>query len=343
MVYKTAFITIWTIDNTNSIQTQYKPKKHLNRFKINPTPWQIATIKRPRLLIVGCGDVGQRLIKHLGKRVNHAQLAVRAVNRSVLPPKVNDYNNSNTPSARVHNLIVDLDNRHQVKRLDGLATWVVYLAPPPQTGETDSRLQHFLASTRGVKRLVYVSTTGVYGAAQGGWVHEHSPLAATEPRSRRRLAAERLLRRSTLPHTATLRAPGIYAANRLPIERIRSGQPAFIAADDVPTNHIHADDLARLCWLGLFKSKNRRAYNASDNQPMMHADYLQSVAQVFALPNPPKLSKDEVKAALSPIQWSMLSGAKRVSSQRLLTEWQVKLLHPNVQAFLKQLNKNSAN
>jgi nucleoside-diphosphate-sugar epimerase len=125
----------------------------------------------------------------------------------------------------------------------------------------------------------------------------------------------------------------------LPIERIQKGLPALIDADDVPTNHIHADDLARLCWLALQsrrgRGRNRRSYNAADGQAMMHGPYLNAVANAFALPAPPRLPQAQVKAALSPIAWSMLSGARRVGSERLLNEWGVVLKYPSMEYFLQ--------
>ena len=268
--------------------------------------------------------MGQRLAQQISNRIG---VSLRATARSkpagLLPvlPKSTRF--------------IACDLNQSAKRIAAFGKWVIYLAPPPNTGADDPRMKHYLAAARHVKRCVYVSTSGVYGAAAGGWVTETSPLKPTEMRGERRVAAEQRLKRSAIAHTTILRAPGIYAAQRLPLERIRSGQPALIAADDVPTNHIHADDLARLCWLALFKSRNRRAYNAADGQPMMHADYLQAVALAHGLTPPARLPIDGVKAAISPAQWSMLAGARRVSNQRLLNEFKVRLRYENVTAFLQ--------
>ncbi len=280
-------------------------------------PWKTSRLKRSQLAIVGCGDVGLRLAHQLSGRIKMVALG---------------RNPAIVKGARF--VSIDLDQRRSVKRALSLAQWVVYLAPPPAAGQDDLRMKHFLAASSCVERCVYVSTTGVYGTANGAWVTETAPLKPTELRGVRRVAAENRLKRSNIPSACILRAPGIYAAERLPIERIQKGLPAFIPADDVPTNHIHADDLARLCWLGLFRGRNRRAYNAADGKPMMHGDYLSAVAQTFGLQAPPRLPRDEVKAALSPIAWSMLSGARRVSSERLLNEWGVALQHPSMPAFL---------
>ncbi len=284
-------------------------------------PWKTSRLKRPQLAIVGCGDVGLRLAEQLAGRVSMLALGRNKV-------IVN--------GARF--VFIDLDHRKNLSRALSLARWAVYLAPPLTQGVDDPRMKHFLAAAGCVERCVYVSTTGVYGSAGGAWVTETSPLKPTEARGVRRVAAEISLKHSAIPTVSILRAPGIYAAERLPIERIQKGLPALIAADDVPTNHIHADDLARLCWLGLFRGRNRRAYNAADGQPMMHGEYLSAVAATFGLQAPPRLPSEQAKAALSPIAWSMLSGARRVSSERLLGEWGVKLKYPSVTAFLTQLD-----
>jgi nucleoside-diphosphate-sugar epimerase len=282
-------------------------------------PWKTSRLKRPQLAIVGCGDVGLRLAQQLSGRIKMV-----ALGRNPIIVKGTRF------------VSVDLDQRSSVKRALSLAPWTVYHAPPPTTGRDDPRMKHFLAASSSVERCVYVSTTGVYGAANGAWVTETTPLNPTELRGVRRVAAENRLKRSKIPTACILRAPGIYAAERLPIERIQNRLPAFIAADDVPTNHIHADDLARLCWLGLFRGRNRRVYNAADGQPMMHGDYLSAVAHTFGLEAPSRLPRTEVKAALSPIAWSMLSGARRVSSERLLGEWGVTLRYPSMSAFLDE-------
>jgi nucleoside-diphosphate-sugar epimerase len=281
--------------------------------------WKTSRLFGAHIAIVGCGDVGQRMIQQLLARVK-----IVALSR----------HNTIVNGARC--VYMDLDDRKSLSRSLRLAQKVIYLAPPPASGVDDSRMKHFLAAAQGVQQCIYVSTTGVYGSSSGAWVTETSPLKPTELRGVRRIAAEGRLKRSSVPKISILRAPGIYAAERLPKERIEKRLPALLAADDVPTNHIHADDLARLCWLGLFKARNRRSYNVADGQPMMHADYLQAVAAHFDLPAPERLPKEEVIQALSPVAWSMLSGARRVSSKRLLNEWPVKLMYPNVLSLLSE-------
>jgi nucleoside-diphosphate-sugar epimerase len=307
-------------------------------------PWKTTRIGGAQLVIVGCGDVGLRLFKQV-----QSKISVLALGRT--PILVNPSNDDSTvlPKKVSRFARLDLDDTsahlNNMRRYAAIATRVVYLAPPFNEGLDDRRIQRFLACaaspTARIKQLIYVSTTGVYGTANGMWVNETSPLNAKEPRAIRRIAAEKRVKNSTIPHVSVLRAPGIYADDRLPIQRLKNRLPALIDSDDIPTNHIHADDLARLCWLALFKSANRRTYNVADGVPMMHAQYLKAVAQRFNLPMPIQLPREAVQAALSPIAWSMLSGARRIDSSRLRNEWRIQLKYPSMSSFLSQQSEGN--
>ncbi|MFB1029909.1 MAG: SDR family NAD(P)-dependent oxidoreductase, partial [Thauera sp.] len=156
-------------------------------------------------------------------------------------------------------VVGDLDDRQSLRRLAGIADAVLHFAPPPQTGHGDPRMARLLAALAGRSSLpqgvVYISTTGVYGDCAGARVDETRPCRAQTARGRRRVDAERRLRafgRRNQVRVALLRAPGIYAADRLPLERLRRGDPVLAADEDVHTNHIHAEDLARIACLALF-------------------------------------------------------------------------------------------
>jgi nucleoside-diphosphate-sugar epimerase len=174
----------------------------------------------------------------------------------------------------------------------------VHLAPPRSDGITDIRSQNLSAILPDKSRLVYVSTTGVYGDCAGAKFDETRTVNPQNARAVRRVAAEQCLRRwakrsqSTL---AILRVPGIYATDRLPVERLQKGTPALIANDDVYTNHIHADDLARLIRLALFRGLPQRVYHAVDDSDIRMGDYFDLVADAFALPRPPRLPRAELQ------------------------------------------------
>ena len=191
-----------------------------------------------RLLIAGFGDIARRALPRLERRFTVGRLA-RACG-------------------------LDLD-RPETLVVDG-ADALLHCAPPPNAGETDTRTANLLAMLEKRRilpaRVVYVSTSGVYGDCAGALVDESRLPAPQSARARRRLDAERQLSQwcgaRAIP-LVVLRAPGIYAAERLPLERLRAGTPALRPEDDVYTNHIHADDLAGIVDAMVVDDWTRRA------------------------------------------------------------------------------------
>ena len=277
------------------------------------------------LLIVGCGDLARRALPLL---LGHYR--VYALLRD---PAQGAF--WRAQGARP--LIADLDVADGLPRLAGLADIVLHFAPPPGEGETDRRTRALLAAlSRGKslpQRLIYISTSGVYGNCAGARVDETRPLTPTTARARRRVDAERRLRRFAGRHSTRLcilRAPGIYAADRLPLERLRRGDPVLSAQDDVYTNHIHAEDLARIACLALFRAPAARAYNASDDSGMKMGDYFDAVADAFALPRPPRLGRAEIATRLSPLTMSFMGESRRLDNRRLKRELRVRLRYPTI-------------
>jgi len=164
-------------------------------------------------------------------------------------------------------------------------------------------------------------------------VDETRPCNAQTARGRRRVDAERRLRdfcRRSGVRVALLRAPGIYAADRLPLERLQRGDPVLVADEDVHTNHIHAEDLARIACLALFRAPPARAYNASDDSGMKMGDYFDAVADAFALPRPPRLARAEIATRLSPLTLSFMGESRRLDNRRLKRELRVRLRYPTI-------------
>jgi len=278
-----------------------------------------------RVLIVGAGDVARRATPWLVRRF---RVYVLLRNRAAAPA---------WRSLGAVPVIADLDDRHSLKRLAGLAQAVLHFAPPPATGEADPRTARLLAALarRGSvpRRLVYISTTGVYGDCAGQAVDETRPRRAQTARARRRVDAEDRLRafgRRNAARVALLRAPGIYAADRLPLERLRRGDPVLDASEDVHTNHIHADDLARLACTALFRARGGRAFNAVDHTQMTMGAYLDLAADTFGLPRPPRMMRAEIATRLSPTTMSFMSESRVLSNARILRELRVRLKYPTV-------------
>ena len=283
-----------------------------------------------RILIVGSGDVARRALPWLVRRfrvfalVRQPEAAAELRALGAVP------------------VAGDLDDRRSLRRLAGIADAVLHFAPPPQTGEGDPRMARLLAALVGRSSLpqgvVYISTTGVYGDCAGVRVDETRPCRAQTARGRRRVDAERRLRafgRRNRVRVALLRAPGIYAADRLPLERLRRGDPVLAADEDVHTNHIHAEDLARIACLALFRAGPGRAYNASDDSGLRMGEYFDAVAERFGLARPPRMARAEIVRHLSPLALSFMSESRRLDNRRLKRELRLHLRYPTVAVGLR--------
>jgi nucleoside-diphosphate-sugar epimerase len=286
-----------------------------------------ARTKRPTLLIVGCGDVGQRVARLLAGRWNLLALTTDAARAPLLR------------RLGVRPLLGDLDRPDTLARLADLADAVLHLAPPPSTGSEDPRTANLVrALARGarVRRLVYASTSGVYGDCGGARFDETRPLRPATDRARRRVDAERRLRwygRAFGVRVTLLRIPGIYAADRPrghPRERLARGTPVLLAAEDVYTNHVHADDLARICVAALHRGRPQRAVHASDDTELKMGEYFDLAADLFALPRPPRISRLAAAQTLTPIGLSFMGESRRLVNTRLKRELGVRLRYPRV-------------
>jgi nucleoside-diphosphate-sugar epimerase len=241
-------------------------------------------------------------------------------------------------------LVGNLDSPQTLRRLAGLGQRVLHLAPPPSEGTTDPRTGALVAALRGraaPAALVYGSTTGVYGDAGGARVAETRTLAPRNARAHRRVHAEDTLwawgRTGGGPRISVLRIPGIYAPDReggTPHQRLLRGTPVLQAADDVFTNHIHADDLAQACWLALWRGAPQRAYNVADATQLQMGDYMDLAADLYGLPRPPRISREQAQVAVSPMLLSFMNESRRLVTQRMQRELRVRLRYPDVRSGL---------
>ncbi|MGB7650425.1 MAG: SDR family oxidoreductase [Gallionella sp.] len=306
-----------------------------------------------RLLIIGCGDVALRTIPLLT-----AHYQVFALIR-------NPAHAQTLRSMGVMPVLGDLDTRHSLQKLAGLADIVLHFAPPPvnqtprrlplrplgegwgegglageswrggrDTENRDTRTQNLLAAlARGrlPTQLIYISTSGVYGDCAGEWVSETTPINATNPRALRRVDAEQQVRawaRRNQVRASILRVPGIYAHDRLPVDRLRAGTPAIRREEDSYSNHIHADDLARIAMATLRYGAANRVYHTTDDDEMKMGDYFDAVADAYHLARPPRLPRTEVKNLVSPMLWSFMNESRRLSNQRMKQELKIRLRYP---------------
>lgn len=280
-----------------------------------------------RLLIIGCGDVLCRALPALVRRYRRVYALVRS-----------DLAAQRVRAAGVVPLRGDLDRRATLARLAGLAGDVVHSAPPPAEGEGDPRTARLLAALgrgRGAaRRGVYLSTTGVYGDCRGERVDETRVPRPQTARARRRVDAERRMRawvRRRGIAACILRVPGIYAEDRLPVQRLRAGTPVLEAGQDPWTSHIHARDLAGVVASALARGRTGRIYHACDDTELTIGQYFDRVADRFELPRPPRVDRAQAEAGAIPAPLlSFMRESRRLSNDRLKRELAVRLAYPTV-------------
>jgi nucleoside-diphosphate-sugar epimerase len=303
-----------------------------------------------RILIVGFGDIGERVA---GRLRGSFSFDVSALIRDPRRDKV-------ARALGAHPVRGDLRKPGSLQKFAGRADVIFHFAPPPGVGRRDSHTRNLLdaltpgsssrtalpvftrRSHRPPRRLIYISTTGVYGDCHGALIDENQPLKPATGRARRRVDAERALQiwgRKFGVIVTILRAPGIYAADRLPLERLRKGAPALAPEDDVFTNHIHADDLARAAIAAMHNGKAGRIYNVVDNSAMPMGEYFDRVADAFALPRPPRLARADAEKRVPPATMSFMRESRRIGNVRLKRELGFKLLFPTVADFLRMNTK----
>jgi nucleoside-diphosphate-sugar epimerase len=290
-----------------------------------------ARFRRQRVLIVGCGDIGLRAARRLATHTR-----VMALTSS--PER--------TAELRAEGLVPltgNLDRAATLARLAGLAHRVIYLAPPPSEGWGDPRMGALLRALRkriAPTQLVYGSTSGVYGDCEGAWVDETRPVSPSTARASRRTQAEAQVRfwgRSSGGRCQILRIPGIYAPDReggTPRERLQRGTPVLRPEEDVFTNHIHSDDLARACIASLWKGRPQRVYNVSDDTELKMGDYFDMAADLYQLPRPPRVARDGARSQLSAMVLSFMSESRRLINRRMKSELGLRLLYPTVREGL---------
>ena len=278
-----------------------------------------------RLLIIGCGDVGLRLAKALSGRWRIYALT---------------HSQNRLSELRAHDITPvsgNLDHPESLMRISGLAQDIVHLAPPRPAGTDDTRTNNLIRTlAKGgslPQRLVYISTSGVYGDCGGEVIDETRRASPSSDRARRRLHAERLIRAwgaETGVQISILRVPGIYSALRLPLARLKAGTPVLGPEHDPYTNHIHADDLARIIVAALTRGRGGRTYNASDDGWMKMGEYFDFVATQFDLPHPPRVSWEKAQSELPESLLSFMRESRRLDNRRLRRELRVQLKYPSV-------------
>ncbi len=277
-----------------------------------------------KIVIVGCGYVGRRVAaaeRARGSRVNalaRSEDSAQALGALGIEP-----------------VRGDLDDPGSLAGLDVAGQGVYYFAPPPASGVRDTRMSAFLAAVapRPPRRIVYISTTGVYGDCHGEWVDETRAPNPTAGRARRRLDAEEQLRafgaRSGC-EAVILRVPGIYGPDRLPVERLRKNLPLLREDEALWSNRVHADDLVAACLAAMERGRAGAVYNVSDGHPSTMTDYFRCVADALGLPRPPEVSRSDADERIDAGMLSYLAESKRIDNRRMREELGVAPRYPTL-------------
>lgn len=282
------------------------------------------------VLIIGCGDIG--------KRVAHLALAEgSAVHGLVRSPE----KAATLEQLSIRPVTADLDDPATLADLPSKGAVIYYFAPPPGGGHADTRARNFCAAIlvgREPARLVYMSTSGVYGDAGGDLVTEDTTPNPQTARGKRRLDAETIFRKWGRERgivVVILRVTGIYGPGRFPVSQLAGGQPVLVEDQAPLTNRIHQDDLARVCLAAAAKGEDGDIFNVSDGHPTTMTHYFTAVADLLGFPSPRQVSREEARQVMSPLMLSYMDESRRMDNGKMLEKLGIELLYPDLEAGLK--------
>lgn len=287
------------------------------------------------VLIIGCGDIGVRVARLVKARGGRVTALSRSMERAMHLEE----------TERITIVPGNLDDPEAEHKLaeSTAGKLIFYFAPPPGGGPWDTRMRNFCAAVgleQAPAKVVYISTSGVYGDCGGAWVTEETPVNAQTSRAKRRLDAETVLREwgeRLGVAVVILRVTGIYGPGRLPLARLQQGHPVLTEAESPPTNRIHADDLAAVCVAAAEKAGDGEIFNVSDGQPGTMTQYFNAAADLLGLPRPPQVSMAEARQIMTPMMLSYLTETRRMDNRRMLERLGVTLLYPDLESGLKNV------
>ncbi len=287
------------------------------------------------ILIAGCGYIGKKVAQLLQGNNNSFNALVNSQKSQQLCQQQN-----------IACQIINLDD--DTHSLNLRADIILYTIAPQPRGNTDTRIKRFLSSlTHAPKKIILISTTGVYGDCQGNWIDESSLVNPQADRAKRRINAEQQLSDYAKQHhceIVILRVAGIYAADKLPLKRIQSGEPILREEDSGFSNRIHADDLAQICFEACTSKNMQGIYNCTDGHPSTMCDYFKRVAKALNLPAPREINIEQAQKELSAGMLSYLAESKRIRNERLLNDLSQPLDYPNLDLGLANItNKIKSN
>ncbi|BCR03472.1 NAD(P)-dependent oxidoreductase [Desulfuromonas versatilis] len=283
-----------------------------------------------KVLIVGCGDIGRRVARLELERGAEVTGLVRSTESA-----------EKLQTLGIRPLVAELNYPDGLAEMATRGALVYYFAPPPGGGVTDPKMRSFCAAIRPgeePQRVVYISTSGVYGDCGGELVTEETPANPQTTRARRRFDAETVLRQWGAERgvaVVILRVTGIYGPGRIPVNRLQDGHPLLRIEECSQTNRIHADDLAQVCVAAMAKGDAGEIFNVSDGHPSTMTEYFLAVAELAGLPRPPLVDMEEARRVMTPLMLSYLTESRRMDNRKMLEKLGVKLRYPSLEQGLK--------
>jgi nucleoside-diphosphate-sugar epimerase len=280
-------------------------------------------------VIFGCGYLGQRVAQACLRQGAPVTGVVRTLESA-----------ARVQAAGIPSVVLDLD-RPLTSPLKLQDRELFYFAPPPRQGTEETRVRRLIAGFEQSGhpcRVVYLSTTGVYGDCDGAWVDETRTANPQVDRARRRWSGEQQFRawsRASGGELVVLRVAGIYGPDKLPLARLQRGEPTVQESEAPYTNRIHIDDLVQVCLAAMARGGNGEVYNVSDGSPGNMTDYFNQVADWAGLPRPPQISLAEAQLQLSAGMLSYLQESRRLDSRKLQRELGVELRYPDLASGLE--------
>ncbi len=280
--------------------------------------------------IIGCGDIGKRVAKELLAQGCRVQATVRHVDDVAQLEDIG-----------VIPVVADFDRREDLPCLAIDRQQLFYFMPPQGGGTIDARMANFcrmLAPDNCPQRIVYMSTSGVYGDCKGALVTEETPLNPQTSRAKRRVSAETQLQETARElgfNLIILRVTGIYGPGRLPLAQLHKGHQVLRPEDSPETNRIHSQDLVRICLAAMERGDPGDIFNVCDGQPGSMSEYFIAVADLFSLPRPQQLSWDEARQVMNPLTLSFLQESRRMTNRKLLDKLGLELLYPTLKEGLE--------
>ncbi|MFK5926186.1 MAG: NAD-dependent epimerase/dehydratase family protein [Desulfuromusa sp.] len=282
-----------------------------------------------KFTIIGCGDIGFRVARELIKQGQQVQATIHYEEGTIVPQ-----------SAGIETIVANFDYQEDIPDFSMQGQKLFYFMSPQGGGSSDYRMLNFcrkLSPKNCPAKIVYISTSGVYGDCGEELVTEENPTNPQTSRAKRRVSAESQLQEQAEKlgfDLVILRVTGIYGPGRLPLSQLKKGHEVLRPEDAPRTNRIHSLDLVVICLAAMERGEAGDIFNVCDGQESSMSEYFMAVADMYALPQPAQLSWSEAEKVMNPLTFSFLKESRRMSNRKLLEKLAIKLRYPTLEEGL---------